>query len=109
MAHDSGEILEQFFGRLRRELGGRVCKLTGQPLTEYQQQVIANGILHIMVDTLGGCRLTFPDMADYQRMQRDSRIRSAFNGRNYEELACQFNMSSAQVRRVVSGPRAKHN
>ena len=42
-----------------------------------------------------------------ERDDRDAAIRAGFDGRNYDELARRFRLSSRQVRRIVDEPRRR--
>jgi Mor family transcriptional regulator len=55
-----------------------------------------------MVETVGGLRLTFPDLQDLYRAERNRRIRNEFTGFNYEELAIKYRLKRLQVRRILT-------
>ena len=80
------EAVEELFGRLQREFGN-----------------MAPTIIKVMVETVGGLRLTFPDSQDLYRAERNRRIRNEFTGFNYEELAIKYRLKRLQVRRIIQG------
>ena len=79
------EAVEELFGRLQREFGN-----------------MAPTIIKVMVETVGGLRLTFPDLQDLYRAERNRRIRNEFTGFNYEELAIKYRLKRLQVRRILT-------
>ena len=83
-AKENAEVLECFFGRLERELGE-----------------LAPAVVKMMAEELGGCRLTFPDLGELERQQRDRLIRARFTGSNHQELALRFSLSERQIRNVL--------
>jgi Mor family transcriptional regulator len=52
----------------------------------------------------GGPPLYIPCLAELRRNQRNSRIKQAFTGRNYMELAKEFELTERTIRRVVGKP-----
>jgi Mor family transcriptional regulator len=64
-------------------------------------------IIKTIVEELGGLRVSIPDLQDLEREERDRRITSLFNGRNYAELGDRFGLSPRQVRHIVDGKRRK--
>ncbi len=78
------EAIEELFGRLQREFGN-----------------MAPMIIKVMVDTVGGLRLTFPDLQDLYREERNRRIKKEFTGFNYDELAIKYRLKNRQVRRIL--------
>jgi Mor family transcriptional regulator len=81
---DHQEAISQLFNRLHREFGN-----------------LAPAIIQVMVETVGGCRLTFPDLQDLYRQERNRRIRAEFTGANFEELAFRYRLKKRQIRRVI--------
>jgi Mor family transcriptional regulator len=61
----------------------------------------AGEIIRILVDTLGGRRLTFPSRADLERVQRDEAIKAQFRGSNLQELALRHHRSPRQIRNIL--------
>ena len=57
-------------------------------------------IIRTIIEELGGLRLSFPDMREMSREERDMRVRARFRG-NYEELASNFGLSPRQVRNII--------
>jgi Mor family transcriptional regulator len=47
--------------------------------------------------------LTFPDLNDLYRAERNRRIRIEFIGNNYEELAIKYGVGVRTVRKVLLG------
>jgi len=80
------EAVEELFGRFQREFGNMA------PL-----------IIKVMVETVGGLRLTFPDLQDLYRSERNRRLQNEFTGFNYEELAIKYRLKCRQVRRIIHG------
>lgn len=79
------DIVAELFGRLQREFGNMA------PL-----------IIKVMVETVGGVRITFPDLQDLYRSERNRRLRNEFTGFNYEELAIKYRLKCRQVRRILT-------
>lgn len=65
-------------------------------------------IIKTIVEELGGLRVSIPGLQDLEREERDRRILSLFNGRNYIDLADRFGLSPRQVRHIVDGKRRKN-
>ncbi len=82
--HEHQEIIAQLFDRLHREFGR-----------------MAPQIIQVMVECVGGCRLTFPDLQDLYRAERNKRICHEFNGGNLEELALKYRLKPRQVRYIL--------
>jgi Mor family transcriptional regulator len=82
--HENGEVIRELFDRLHREFGR-----------------MAPQIIQVMVECVGGCRLTFPDLQDLYRQERNRRITNEFNGGNHEELAIKYRLKVRQIRRIV--------
>lgn len=79
------DAVEELFGRLQREFGNMA------PL-----------IIKVMAEMVGGLRLTFPDLQDIYRAERNRRIQNEFTGFNYEELAIKYRLKCRQVRRILT-------
>ena len=82
---DNSEVVSQLFDRLGREFGR-----------------LAPQIIQVMVECVGGCRLTFPDLQDLYRQERNRRIRAEFTGGNLEELSIKYRLKKRQVRNIVN-------
>lgn len=78
------EAVQELFRRLQGEFGN-----------------MAPQIIKVMVDVVGGYRITFPDLQDLYRMERNRCIRSEFTGCNHQELAFKYRLKVKQVRRIV--------
>lgn len=81
---DNTEAIEQLFARLQREFGN-----------------LAPLIIKVMVDSIGGLRITFPDLQDLYRQERNRLIRNEFTGFNHEELAIKYRLKTRQARRII--------
>jgi hypothetical protein len=90
---DSQEIIRSLFCRLCHEFG------------------IASGkaIMRKFLLELKGVRISFPDLRDLAREERDNRIRSTFNGSNHYELACVWGISRVSVQRIVGNHAGRRN
>jgi len=91
MKSDNREALSRFFKRMCTDLG----------------EVSANKIARVLVEELGGLRVSVPDLHDLAREERNIRMRAQFDGRNYFELAFRFGISVRQVRNIIDGERRK--
>jgi hypothetical protein len=76
------------FCRLRRDFG----------------EASAKTIMRRFLLELKGMRLTFPNINDLYREERDRRILANFKG-DYKELAASWNMSVPGIKRVIKGER----
>lgn len=81
---EHSEVVSQLFSRLQGEFGN-----------------MAPQIIKVMVEVVGGYRITFPDFQDLYRAERNRRLRNEFNGANYDELAIKYRLRVRQVRRIV--------
>jgi len=82
--HENGEVIRDLFDRLHREFGR-----------------LAPQIIQVMVESVGGVRLTFPDLQDIYRAERNRRIRAEFTGANHEELAIKYRLKVRRIRRIL--------
>lgn len=80
----NSEALAQLYDRLHSDFGR-----------------LAPQIIQTLAETVGGLRLTFPDLGTLYREERNRRIRAEFNGLNLEELAIRYRLRKRQVRRIV--------
>ena len=64
-------------------------------------------IIRSFIAHCGGCRISVPDFDDLYRQERDRKIRTAFTGSNYNELAERWGISVRQVRYIIDGERVK--
>lgn len=68
-----------------------------------------HAIIKSFISFCGGLRISVPDFEDLWREERDRRIRAAFNGVNYTELAERFTnfkgecLSVRQIRYIIDG------
>jgi Mor family transcriptional regulator len=58
-------------------------------------------IFKTIISEVGGMRISFPTEKRLFIEQRNELIRSKFNGTNHVELAYIFDLSPAQIRRIV--------
>ena len=82
--HQNAEIIQEVFSTLQHEFGN-----------------IAPRIIHVLAGCMGGVRLTFPDLQELYRQERNRRIRAEFNGVNYEELAIKYRLRIRHIRRII--------
>lgn len=64
-------------------------------------QSSGEAIIRQIVYHLGGLRVTIPDEKEILREERDRRIRSLFNGCNYNDLAERFGLQARHIRRII--------
>ena len=88
---DNREALTQLFHRLRTDFG----PASGQ------------AIIRTIIEELGGLRVSIPDLNELYREERDTRIRAAFTGHNYEELALRWSLSIRQIRYIIDGEQTR--
>jgi len=88
---DNREALDRLFHRLQSEFG----------------PASARAITRAILEEMGGLRVSIPDLDELHREERDARIRAAFNGRNYEELAIRWNLSVRRVRYIIDRQAAR--
>jgi len=79
------EAIDQLFERLHQEFGN-----------------LAPLIIRLMVESIGGMRITFPDLQDLYRQARNRQIRNEFTGFNLVELGFKYRLKPRQIRRIVS-------
>lgn len=79
------ELLGQIVARLHHEYG--ICQTLQ--------------IVRVLAEEIGGVRISFPDIQELNRMERDRRIACEFNGANLDELALRYRLHRRQVRRIV--------
>jgi len=86
MRNETTDAASQLFARLHSEFGR-----------------LAPAIIQVMVECVGGCRMTFPGLQDLYREERNRLIRKEFTGANYEELAIRYRLRVRHVRRIIQG------
>lgn len=59
--------------------------------------------MRIFIEELGGFVVRIPSMRTLEREARDTRIKSEFNGTNYDELALQYNLDVRRIRQIIDG------
>lgn len=82
---ENSEAVAQLFDRLHAEFGR-----------------LAPAIIRVMAESVGGCRLTFPDLEDLYRAERNRRIIIEFNGVNLEELSIKYRLRKRWIRKIVN-------
>lgn len=81
---ENSEAIDQLFERLHQEFGN-----------------LAPMIIRLMVESIGGMRITFPDLQDLYRQARNRQIKREFTGSNHVELGIKYKLKSRQIRRIV--------
>lgn len=87
MRAENRELLTRFEARVHEELGVDHARV----------------VMMLLIDELGGLRITVPTMDEVERARRDKKIRTLFRGDNTAELGVRFDLSSRQIRRIVNG------
>jgi Mor family transcriptional regulator len=87
MKSDNRQMIEACFVRLQNELGPEAGPRA----------------MRIFIEELGGFAVRVPSMRALEREARDARIRSEFNGANYDELALQHNLDVRRIRQIIDG------
>ncbi len=82
---ENQEVIADLFDRLHIEFGN-----------------LAPKIIEMMVISLGGSRVTFPDFDYLYRQERNRRVRVEFTGSNHEELAIKYRVKPRHVRRILN-------
>ena len=78
------EAIEELFTCLQQEFGN-----------------LAPLIIKTLVNCVGGTRITFPNLQEMYRVERNRRIRQEFNGINYDELGFKYRLHPRNIRRIV--------
>lgn len=81
---ENSEAIDQLFERLQREFGN-----------------LAPLIIQVMVESIGGMRITFPGLRDLYRQARNRQIKREFTGFNHVELGIKYKLKTRQIRRIV--------
>ncbi len=84
---ENHDALEGLFDRLRESCGEKPSK----------------EVIKIILEELGGLRISIPTLKELYKKERNKRIREIFNGANHEELAIRFGLSLTHVRWIVQG------
>lgn len=72
--------------------------------SEFGKQ-IRDRVLRLVLEHLGGKRISFPSVGDLARLERNKRIREIFDGSNAIEVAGRFGLKAKQIRRIASSRR----
>lgn len=85
--HEKGHrrALEEFYSRL--------CMMS--------EQLTPEATIKILIQTFGGSRVSIPTLKYLDRVERNKRIRNAFHGGNYRELAARFGLTEHTIRTIV--------
>ena len=89
---ENREALDRLFHRLQSEFG----------------ETSGRAIIRTILEELGGLRVCIPDLNELYREERDAKIRAAFNGRNYEELAVRWGLSVRRIRYIIDRQPGRH-
>jgi Mor family transcriptional regulator len=81
---DNTEAIDQLFSELQREFGN-----------------LAPLIIQVLARTVGGLRLTFPDLRDLYRAERNRRICCEFTGCNFDELSIKYRLKVRWIRKIL--------
>lgn len=88
------------------ELLEQMGQLIGRKLVEHGFSIdkvssMAFDITETIRNEIGGVQQYIPRGVRYQLSKRDEIIFQGFNGRNYHELAHQYNLSEMQIRNII--------
>jgi len=59
-------------------------------------------IVKTLIEELGGLRIQIPTFKTIYRLERDRKIRTAYNGANLNELSIIWGLSVSQIRRILA-------
>jgi Mor family transcriptional regulator len=59
-------------------------------------------VMRIVVEELGGLRITVPTVTQLMVSERNEKIRRQFTGDNHGELAIMWGISVRQIRRIIN-------
>jgi Mor family transcriptional regulator len=59
-------------------------------------------IIRVIVEELGGMRITVPGFKDIYREERKRKICNLFNGANHKELAIMFDLTEGSRKEIVN-------
>ena len=75
----------------------------------YEQRLIemfgasdAQKVVRLLIEVVGGARITVPTLKQIEIEFRDKRIRERFNGFNHSELSMESGLSIRHIRRIVN-------
>lgn len=75
----------------------------------YEQRLIeifgasdAQKVVRLLIEVVGGARITVPTLKQIEIEFRDKRIRERFNGLNHSELSMESGLSIRHIRRIVN-------
>lgn len=86
------QAIEEAFDMLRRNYGN-----------------LAPQIINDLVISFGGLRLTFPDLQDLYREERNRRIRCEFTGFNYAELGIKYRLHPRMIKKILVKSKNCHD
>lgn len=79
-----------------------LLELYEQRLVEIFGASDAQKVVRLLIEVVGGARITVPTLKQIEIEFRDKRIRERFNGFNHVELAYEAGLSARHVRRIVN-------
>lgn len=82
--------------RNRQELEALYNRLCSMP-----ELLTPQTVMKIIIQTLGGCRISIPTLKYLERFERNKKIRNIFCGGNYRELAIRFGLTESMIRKIV--------
>jgi Mor family transcriptional regulator len=62
----------------------------------------AQKVVRLLIEVVGGARITVPTLKQIEIEFRDKRIRERFNGFNHSELSMESGLSARHIRRIVN-------
>lgn len=80
-----------------------LLELYEQRLIEMFGAADARKVVRLLIEVVGGARITVPTLKQIEIEFRDKRIRERFNGFNHSELSMESGLSIRHIRRIVNG------
>lgn len=66
---------------------------------------VATAVIRMIIEELGGLQVTIPSYETIWLLERNSKIRKEYNGKNLQELKERFGISKKQIRRILKDKR----
>lgn len=79
-----------------------LLELYEQRLIEMFGATDAQKVVRLLIEVVGGARITVPTLKQIEVEFRDKRIRERFNGFNHSELSMESGLSIRHIRRIVN-------
>lgn len=79
-----------------------LLELYEQRLIEMFGAADAQKVVRLLIEVVGGARITVPTLKQIEIEFRDKRIRERFNGFNHSELSMESGLSVRHIRRIVN-------